>query len=135
MFTFLAQVPNRLGGNVSGVGPLGNPTDVFSELPKLVSTIIGVMTVSAILWFIFQFILGGYKWISSAGDSKTLEAARTQLTQAIVGLIIVFGTLVLVSVLGNAFGVDVLNLERMLRQLGPFAPPTGGNAGGGNVGP
>ncbi|TSC87668.1 MAG: Uncharacterized protein G01um10145_971 [Microgenomates group bacterium Gr01-1014_5] len=132
MFAYLAQVRNELGGNVSGIGPLGNPTDVFSELPKLVSTIIGVMTVSAILWFIFQFILGGYKWISSAGDSKTLEAARTQLTQAIVGLIIVFGTLVLVSVLGNAFGVDVLNLERMLRQLGPGAPaPTGG----GNVGP
>ena len=62
----LAQTEDKLGGkDLKGIGPLGNPTDIFTEFPRVISTIIGVLTVVAILWFIVMFILGAIKWISS----------------------------------------------------------------------
>ena len=123
LFTYLAAVqPTGLGGELKGKGPLGlegkNPTDVFTLFPSVISTIIGVLTASAILWFIFQFIIGAFGWVSSGGDQKAVEAARSRITNAVIGIILVFGALVLISVLGSLMGLDVLNLRGMLCSLG-----------------
>lgn len=121
--TYLAQNPKSLGGELKGIGPLGlegkNPWDIFTFFPRIISTIIGVLTAAAILWFILQFILGTYKWISSGGDSKAVESARSQIIQAVTGFILVLLALVLLSVLGGIFGLDLLDLQGILHKLDP----------------
>jgi hypothetical protein len=123
----LAQNPTGLGGDLKGIGPIGledrGAGTVFVLFPQVISTIVGVLTAGAILWFLVQFILGAYKWISSGGDAKQLEGARNQITQAIVGIVLVFIALIFASVLGNIFGLDILDLDAMIRKLGPYRNP------------
>lgn len=122
VFTYLAAVqPTGLGGELKGKGPLGlegkNPTDVFTLFPNVISTIIGVLTASAILWFIFQFIIGAYGWLAAGGDQKAVETARSRIINAVIGLLLVLGALILISVIGSLLGIDVLNLRKMICNL------------------
>lgn len=122
MLTLLAEeIP---AGEIRGIGPLGlqGQSGGCPGLPVFVdffSKLIGVLTICAILWFVIQFILGGYKWLSSQGDSKSLEAARDQIMQSVIGLIFVLATLVILSVVGNIFGIDFLDLENLIKELSP----------------
>lgn len=123
--TLLTQVPKDLGSKkIEGIGPLGGEGKsaldlVYGLFPNIVSAVIGVLTAFAILWFILQFILGAFKWISSGGDSKSIESARNQIIQAVIGLLVVFLALIIVSILGGIFGIEVLDLGRTLLRLGP----------------
>lgn len=124
LFTYLAQVkPTGLGGELKGKGPLGlegkNPTDVFTLFPNVISTIIGVLTASAILWFIFQFIIGAYGWLAAGGDQKAVETARARIMNAVIGLVLVVSALVIITVIGSLLGINILNLGSTIVILGP----------------
>lgn len=140
MISLLAQVQKDLGGKeLRGIGPLGfegkTGSDIFIFFPSIISTIIGILTASAVIWFVIQFMLGAFKWISSGGDAKQIEGARSQIMQAVFGLIIIFSALIFLSVLGGIFGLDVLDLREMLLKLGPQGAGFSGGGGGGNTGP
>jgi len=130
MFTYLALTQKDLGGDIKGQGPLGlanrQPSDIITLFPQIISTIVGVLTAAAVLWFIIQFILGAFRWITSQGDAKAVEGARMQIIHAIIGLTLVLITLIVLSLLSNIFGLDLLNLEDMIRKLNP-------QGGGGGV--
>lgn len=110
-------------GEIKGPGPLGDPNaavgGALALLQKFLSNIIGFLTIGAILWFTLQIIFGGYGWITAGGDPKGVAAARDKILHAIVGMIIVFGALVLVSLIGFLLGVDVLNIQESLENLRP----------------
>lgn len=110
------------GEGIRGVGPLGlEGKDAGSGIPLFVSvmsSVIGILTVCAILWFIFQFLLGAFKWITSSGDTKTVEAARMQIIHAVIGLVLVFGTMIVLAVIGTVFGIDLLDLQKLITTLG-----------------
>lgn len=109
MFNFIAQLPL---GRIEGIGPLGledkDPSGAASLFVNTLSMIIGVLTASAIIWFVFQFLIGGIQWISAGGDAKAIEAARGRITNAIVGIVIVFTALLFISVIGALLGIDIL---------------------------
>lgn len=121
---YLAQIkPTGLGGELKGIGPLGlegkNPVEVFTLFPQIISNIIGVLTAAAIIWFIFQFIIGAFGWITAGGDQKAVEGARARITNAVIGIILVVIALVLISLLGSLLGIDVLNLKGAICKLAP----------------
>ena len=64
-------------------------TAAGTQLNKIVSTIIGILTVVAAIWFIFQFIIAGFQWIQSGGEKNNLSEARDKITNSLIGLIIV----------------------------------------------
>lgn len=109
--TLLAQQPVDIGGPLKGIGPLGNPTiSAACEFESTISKIVGVLSVAAILWFLLQLFLGAFGWISAGGDAKAVENARHKVTNAIIGLLIVFAALILASVIGYLLGIDILGL-------------------------
>lgn len=115
--TLLALETKDLG-NISGIGPLGNPgADPNSLFEQLVSKTIGFLTIIAILWFILQIIFASYSWITSGSDPKAVSAAQQKISQAIVGLIVVFAALVIVGAIGYLLGVDALNIAKALNSL------------------
>ncbi|MBI2267931.1 MAG: hypothetical protein HYU80_00580 [Candidatus Blackburnbacteria bacterium] len=118
MTTRLTLLAETKLGDIRGFGPLGNPTDnPFNLLQKLLSSVIGFLTIGAIIWFTLQVIFGAYSWITSSGDPKGVNAAREKILFGIVGLIIVFSALVVISVIGFLLGVDVLNIENSLKTI------------------
>jgi len=67
------------------------------------------LVVAAVVFF-FILVIGGIRWIMSGGDKAHTEAARSQITAALVGLVIVFAAWAITKLIGTFFGVEVLNL-------------------------
>lgn len=99
-------------GTLKGLGPLGeitDNTDAFVKFTNILSTAIGIMTVSAGIWFIFQIFIGAFQWLSSGGEKQGVENARKRLSNAIVGLFVVVASYALISLVGLVFGINILS--------------------------
>lgn len=59
--------------------------------------------VAAILYLMF----GGIMLITSGGDLNKVAQAKKAITFAIIGLIIIVGSVALVSIVGKSLGVDI----------------------------
>lgn len=79
---------------------------------NVISAVVGVLLlVSAILAFLY-LIIGGIRWITSGGDKEQTTAARSQLTAALIGLVIVFSAWAILRVVGTFFNLpDLLQLD------------------------
>lgn len=124
MITLIAQAPSpKPLGPIRGIGPLGlegkEPEAAPTIFTNAISNIIGFLTAVAIIWFIFQFILGAIGWISAGGDAKAVESAKAKLSNAVFGIVLVLTALVLVGVIGALLKIDIFNLEMFIRTLTP----------------
>lgn len=110
-----------LGGNIGGnaLGPFGDfaskisggalgGAQALSTLARIISAIIGVMTIGAGIWFLINFIIGGLNWISAGGDKNALQGAQQRITNAFIGLIIVIAGWTILAVAGQFLGFDIL---------------------------
>jgi len=113
-------------GNISGTGlgpfgqqPAGGGAQALTQVTGVVSGIIGLLTVCASIWFMFQMLFAGYEWISAGGDAKKLEEARQRITHGFMGLVIVVGAWALLAVTGQFLGYDILisNPGAIIQQL------------------
>ena len=79
-------------------------------IPEIIAALIkGVVVIAAVIFF-FILVIGGIKWIASGGDKAQTEAARNQITAALVGLVIVFAAWAIVALIKVFFGVDIFSL-------------------------
>jgi len=79
-------------------------------IPDIVSGFIKLVVVIAAIIFFFILVIGGIRWIASGGDKAQTEAARNQITAALVGLVIVFAAWAIVALIKVFFGVDIFSL-------------------------
>ena len=63
----------------------------------------GIAAVGAV--FVFYFIFAMYKYATSWGDPKGMQAAQGTITNAIKGLVIVIGTITIFTIGGNLLGL------------------------------
>ncbi len=84
---------------------IANAAEKFS-ISKLIVSAVNVLFVLAVVFFFFMLVLGGIRWIISGGDKAATEGAKSQITAAIVGLVIVLSSYAIVNLLGTFFGVD-----------------------------
>ena len=98
-------------------GNLGNVT-----FASIVSAIIVFILIVAALVFFFMLVLGGIRYITSGGDKGQTEAARGQITAALIGLVIVFAAWAIINLVNMFFGINLLQLN--IQQ----AIPEGGGA-------
>jgi hypothetical protein len=94
-----------------------NSEKVGGAVNTVISSLIGFLTILSGLWFLFQFIIAGYQWISSGGDKHNVQAAREKITNAILGLVIVISAWIIVGLLGKLMGLDILNPGSVLINL------------------
>lgn len=87
------------------------PSNVkITDFGKLIGSIVGIaLTLATIAAFIF-LIWGGIQWITSGGDKAGVETAQHRIQAALLGLLIVFATWALFTVVGKFLGIDVFNL-------------------------
>lgn len=107
MKNLLAQTQNTQ----LNVRPTGDYTKLGNlQFADLVSGALTFILVIAALVFFFILVIGGVKWIMSGGDKAHTEAARNQITAALVGLVIVFAAWAIASLVGTFFGVNIFDL-------------------------
>lgn len=78
---------------------------IFKNLiPFLVS---GGLFLVIVLSLIF-LIIGGIMWMTSGGNKEGLEKARATVTYAIIGLVLGLGAFIIMGILGQFLGVNLL---------------------------
>lgn len=127
LFTVFAQTETPLGqiGGPTGLGPWGNlgkETQISIAAGKfsgIISNIIGVMTIIAGIWFIFQFIIGGYGYMTAGGDPKKMSETTKKITSALIGLLVVVAAYAVIHLLGRLLDFEILNPQDIIETLGP----------------
>ena len=108
MLNLLAQgdTINLKPDSGSGFSSLGGFT-----IPSIVSGLIRLSLVIAAIVFFFILVIGGIKWIASGGDKAQTEGARSQITAALVGLVIVVSAWAIVELINRFFGINIFELN------------------------
>jgi hypothetical protein len=119
MINKLVAITIAPSGGFTGIGTFGVVTDNgISTLSKIISMVIGVMTIVAIIWFVITLITGAIGIITSGGDKQALETARKKITTGAIGLLIVILALVLINLIGKILGInDILNINELFSKL------------------
>ena len=94
------QLPNQIGAINTQAGTFG---------VHIIQLTIGLLILAAmLLMFIFIFY-GGFKWLTSQGDKKNIEEARSTIIFALVGFVVVALAYLGINILGH-----FLNLPNIL---------------------
>lgn len=123
----LAAAGDKIGCG-EGLGPMAqflcgtssgpdSTVEVGNKLNKVLSSVIGLLTIIAALWFAIQFIMAGYDWINAGGDKNHAQAAMQKITNAVVGLLVVVLAWVIIGLLGQMLGIQILNPGSLLKDL------------------
>lgn len=73
---------------------------------ELISDSVSFIIILAFIIAFFFLLWGGFQWITSGGDESQVEAARSRIIQAIIGLTLVVGAWAIFGFVSSFFGVD-----------------------------
>lgn len=126
MNNLLADIPLVPGG-IKGLGtsPLANPGSTAPGiLANIISVSIGVMTIIAIIWFVFIFISGAIGIMGAGADKNALEAAKKRISTGLIGLVIVIVAVFVIDLVGYLLGFPIggiLDINTLFFTLVPKA--------------
>jgi len=92
---------------------------VGSTLEKVMSMLLAFFTILGGLMFIIFFLLGALSWLSAAGKQEQLQKAQNQITNALIGLVIVVASYTAFFIVGKILGLNLLNPAETLMLLNP----------------
>jgi hypothetical protein len=86
---------------------LSNPG--FTNLGPLIEILMSLVFAAAGLFFFAQLFIAGFAMINAGGDPKAMTAARSRITNAIVGLVVVIGAYAIIKIVEAALGISILS--------------------------
>ncbi len=96
-------VLNRLGHDVEGALE-GSLFINYSVLMWRTAISLGSLVV------VSYYVIGAFEWLTSGGDSKGMEKARTRFTNATIGLFLIVTSFTLVGFIGELLFKDEFSL-------------------------
>ena len=126
-------------GPTLGLGKIQPITDAYSKgseaaggagavsnLELLIGNMIGMITIVAALFFLVEFFIGAFNWVSSGGDKGKVDTARNKMTNGAIGMVIVVAAYGVIGLIGSVIGLDILNPGAEILKLVPVpaAAPT-----------
>ena len=92
------------------------PEGQFTPLSQLtvegmVSSAVNLILIVASILFLFNFLVGGIKFMLTGGNKEKLETAKRQLLNAILGIVIVFSAWSILGFVGDFFGIDFTTFQ------------------------
>ncbi len=120
MNKYLVDIPI---GNLRGIGPLGLEGERASTavpiFNRVLSAVVGILTVIAFIWFIYKVIVGAIGILTSGGDKTKLADARGNITYGVIGLVIVISAIFIINLIGYLIGVDIMRGAWFVPSLAP----------------
>ncbi len=83
----------------------------LSFFQTIIPNFITLTLVVGSLIFVFILLTGAISWISSGGDPKAVEGARSRVTHALIGIIILFSVFAVIKLIEAFFGLKILTLD------------------------
>jgi hypothetical protein len=126
VFLFILILPSL----VSAQDPITNPaldisltslsgSEFFSGL---VSALLTLFFVIGAIVFVFIIVIGAVGWISSGGDKVANENARKKITNAAIGLVILFSLFAVINLIEYFFGTDITSFNITDISIPPTTP-------------
>lgn len=82
----------------------------ISFFQKFLPAAINLGFIIASVIFLFMLMFGAIQWISAGGDKQALESARSRVTNALIGIVVLFALFAIISVVSHFFGdIPLLN--------------------------
>lgn len=85
--------------------PVGSPAFWSGGLNALLNNLTQTFLVMAVAIATLVLIFGGIKWVTGGGDKEALGTAQKMITSALIGLVIIFSTWAILSLVKNFFGI------------------------------
>ncbi len=102
-------IPQAYAAITNSVVPGGNsPETGANTLALIIAILWKTIVILGGLAFLIFFLWGGLEWIIAGGDKQKLESAKNKLTQGLIGLAILAGSLVIIKFAGQALGFNPL---------------------------
>jgi len=76
-------------------------------LGEIISTLIPYIYVIAGLVLFVMLLMGGFSYLTSAGDPEKMKAAQGKITHAVIGFLIIFLAYWLAQLLETIFGIQI----------------------------
>jgi Na+-driven multidrug efflux pump len=81
-----SEIPQNFGSS-------GDPKDVQEVVANLVVVFLGFMAII----FMVMLILAGFNWMTAQGNQEKVDKARSQIKNAIIGIIVILAAYAIVS--------------------------------------
>lgn len=108
-------------GGFKGLGnsTFANPgNDAINVFASFLSSVIGIMTIIAFIWFTFRFITSAIKLMYAGGDKQQYESAREQMRYAIIGVVVVVSAIFIINLVGSFIGIpNILDVGGMFELI------------------
>lgn len=78
-----------------------------SFIPALIALALTI----GVIYFFFMLLMGAIAWIGSGGDKGALEGAKSKITNALIGIVILFGVFAIAKFVETFFGISILTLD------------------------
>jgi len=79
----------------------------YSNLGNFISNMISFAIIIASIAFAAFLIMGGFQYLTSGGDKTKTEEARSRITNALIGLVIVTASWAVWKIVVYFFGIDI----------------------------
>ncbi|HSW90098.1 MAG TPA: hypothetical protein VLH19_04475 [Patescibacteria group bacterium] len=60
------------------------------------------------LALLVMLILGAFEWITAGGEKGKIQSAKDRITQSIIGMLVLVGTVAISIFIGTALGINLL---------------------------
>ena len=87
-------------------------------LSDFLANMIEIVFIVAVISFLFLVAWGAVQWIMSGGDKGAVQSAQSKISNAVIGLIVLFATYAILTLTGHFFNIEILeSLEFDLTDL------------------
>jgi hypothetical protein len=98
------EIRNPLLGNISEKPGL-------SFFQSFIPGLISLALVGGTIIFFFVLIMGAIQWITGGGDKQALEGARGKITNAVIGIVILFSIFAILNLIEIFFKIKIMTLD------------------------
>jgi len=78
------------------------------NIGQIVNVVLPLMMLGGVAIFFLMFLMAGFRWITSGGNPEEMKKIQSQMSAAIVGIIIVVASYVLVKLIGTMLNISIL---------------------------
>lgn len=119
-------------GNVGG--NLADEMPKYCTITQLMSRVIQIALAIAGTVAVVFIIIGGFQYLSSAGNDEQAEKGRKTLMNAVIGLVVIILASVIVRIVVNTLTGDIFGAGFKAPATTPAPAGSGGTSGTGNAG-
>jgi hypothetical protein len=105
MNTLLAQANSKIVNPIIPAFGSGSPN---LALTKLIVTIWRTAITLGGLALLVMLLMGGLEWITAGGDKGKIEHARDRITQSVIGMLVLAGSIAISAFAGGLIGINLL---------------------------